>query len=351
MNQNDAMRATALLERANPVELTGLVSDDDLNAARAEIERRVAGAAPDTVAHAIGEHARRDTQRATRRRRTAVRLATVGLAAAGVALFALSSGGGPATQSASARTISKALRALDAPSDSILHINFTGTSSYPDGHSWTWTEDSWDELDSPWRQLTVDEQQPGTPAGTAATYNELYDPTTNTLFAPPLPPTAPRVHITAAQWAAMTPQERNGVTAMNNSLHHPWMSQYIDQLKAKLARGQARLDGKAKIDGQQTIKITFPGSTEIDYVSPTTYLPVEISEGTPTSSAGITTYMFHTFEYLPAATSAGVFNLRSRAPDRQGRHQPERLPRSQQQAVPGRLIRPASADAGGECGS
>jgi hypothetical protein len=315
MNHKDLMHATALLERANPVELTGLVSHDDLSAARAEIERRIAGSERDAVADAIAAHARHGSSRAIRRQGSAIRLAALGLAAAaGVTILALSTGAEPATQSASAQTISKALRALDAPSGSILHIDFTGTSSYPGGHSWTWTQDSWDELDSPWRQLTIDERQPGTPAGTAATYNQLYDPTTNTVFAPPLPASPHAVHITAAKWAAMTPQQRNGVRAINNSLHHPWMSQYIDQLKSKLASGRARLDGRVKIVGQRTIKITFPGSSEVDYVSPTSYLPVEISEGTPRSSAGITTYVFHTFEYLPAAASAGVFNLEAAHP-------------------------------------
>jgi hypothetical protein len=327
MNQNDSRRAVALLERANPVELADLVSQDELDTARAEIQRLIAGAGTDTVAHVTAGHARSDTRRATgtatRRRRSAARLATVALAAAAaVAIFALSSGAGPATQSAYAQTISKVLRALQAPTGSILHVDFTGTTSYPDGHRWTWAQDSWTELDSPWIQLTVDQGSPGTPAGTASTYSELYDPTTNTVFKPPVPQSPPAGqitpgHLTAAQitpgqLSHLTPAQRRELPQLIHAINHPWkawMSQYIDQLKGNLRSGQARLDGNATIDGQRTIKITFPGSSEVDYVAASTYVPVKITQGAPTSRDGMTTYVFHTFEYLPAATNARVFNL------------------------------------------
>ncbi|OAI38481.1 hypothetical protein AYO39_01145 [Actinobacteria bacterium SCGC AG-212-D09] len=315
MNQIDSTRATALLERHNPVELAELVSDEDMGTARAKIERLITATATNPVADLTTE-SRTDERRRSRRRRSVARVATVGGAfAAAAAIFVLAAGGGPATQSASAQTISKALRALQAPSGSVLHIDMTMTHASTGHPTYTWRQETYDELNSPWQELTIDRQYPGTPAGTAATNNELYDPNTNTLFAPPISPAPPQVQITPAQWAHMTPTQRKAVIALDESDRgRPFMSQYIQQLKTKLASRQARVHGEATIDGQQTIKITFPGSTEVDYVNRATYAPVETIEGTPTSSDGITTSVFHTFEYLPVAKNAGIFNLETSRP-------------------------------------
>jgi hypothetical protein len=336
MNQNDSRRVIALLEHANPVELDNLVSQDDLDSARAEIQLLIAHAGPDAAAHATTMRARTDPPRATttatRRRRSGARLAIVLATAACVAIVALSSGAGPATQSASAQTISKILRALQAPTGSILHIDFTATSSSPNGASTTWRQDTWTELNAARQQLTVDEHYPGTPAGTASTNNELYDPVTNTVFAPPQLPPAPAderyIPIPPARWPHMTPAQRRAAdrsaARLNaeeyNAIRHPWMSQFVDQLKVQLANGQAHVDGHATIDGHHTIKITFTvfnhtnritfaRSSSVAYVAVGSYVPVKITEGTPTSPDGMTTYVFHTFKYLPAAANGNLFNL------------------------------------------
>lgn len=318
MSDNDSLRATALLEDQNPVALDGLVSGDELDAARIRIQQLIADAAPSPAAGGTAEQRRRGTTwRRSGRGRSLARLTAAGLAiGTGAAAIAITTSTGPATQSASARTISRALRALQPPPGSILHFDFTGTSHMTGGSTSTWRQDVWNELDSPWQQLVIDQHLHGTPAGTAQTYNELYDPRTNTLFELHEPDSPPQVHITAAQRRTMTPSQLKALEhttrQLNQSGRHPWMSGYINELKSKLASGRAHVDGPATIDGQRTIKITFRGSRYVDFVNPRTYVPVEVN--TSDFGDGTTTYLFHTFTYLRAATHAAVFNLAAAHP-------------------------------------
>jgi hypothetical protein len=91
------------------------------------------------------------------------------------------------------------------------------------------------------------------------------------------------------------------------------MSQYIRLLRAKLASGKARVDGRATIDGRPAIKITFVGRDEIDYVAADgSYAPIKTIGGAPSRGQLISVY--HTFKLLPATGNAGLLSLAAQHP-------------------------------------
>ena len=93
------------------------------------------------------------------------------------------------------------------------------------------------------------------------------------------------------------------------------MSQYIRQLRAKLASGAARVDGRATVDGRAAIKIKFVHSDETDYVTADgSYVPIKTIQGSPSSGYGQLVNVYHTFKYLPAAGNAGLLSLTAQHP-------------------------------------
>jgi hypothetical protein len=299
---SDMSTAVAVLERADPVDQERLAAELDTASARERIARLIA-------ADAAGRG-----RRGSARRRTAggarikVTVATVAAAAAVAVTAVALDGGTPAVQSASAKTISGALRALGVPAGSILHIDATTTQTTTGRPTYTWRQELYEQTSPPYLTRIVDKRLPGTPPGTEAVYgvgtDETYDPNTNTIYDPPTPKPVPGAR-------TLTP-------AQEARLFEPFMAQYIRRLRAKLASGVARVDGRATVDGRAAIKIKFAGSDEIDYVAADgSYAPIETIQGTPSSADGQLVNVFHTFEYLHAAGNASLLSLTAQHPSAQ----------------------------------
>jgi hypothetical protein len=186
---------------------------------------------------------------------------------------------------------------------SILHIDVTTTETAPGHPTYTWRQEMYEETSPPYVTRIIDKRLLGTVPGTEGVYGigteQDYDPTNNTIYAPPPPrPSAGQRSLTPAQQAL---------------LFEPAMSQYIRQLRAKLASGKARVDGRATIDGRTAIKITFVGGDEIDYVAADgSYAPIKTIGGAPSRGQLISVY--HTFKLLPATGSAGLLSLTAQHP-------------------------------------
>ena len=295
----DMSAAVALLERADPVDQERLAAELDIASARARIARLIAADAAN-----VG-------RRRSPRRRTfpAVWIKVTVATAAAVAAVAVTAiainGGTPAVQSASAKTISGALRALNVPAGSILHVDATTTQTTPGHPTYTWRQELYERTTTPYLTRIIDKHLPGTPPGTEAVYGigteQTYEPTNNTIYDPPAPKPIPG-HQT------LTP-------AQQARLFEPFMAQYIRQLRAKLAAGKARVAGRVTLDGRPAIKIRFAGSDEIDYVAADgSYAPIETIQGSASSPDGELINVFHTFEYLPAAGNAPLLSLTAQHP-------------------------------------
>jgi hypothetical protein len=93
------------------------------------------------------------------------------------------------------------------------------------------------------------------------------------------------------------------------------MAQYIHSLRAKLASGAARVDGRAIVDGRAAIKIKFARSDEVDYVAADgSYAPIKTITGTPSSGDGQLINVYHIFEYQPSKGNARLLSLTAQHP-------------------------------------
>jgi hypothetical protein len=129
-----------------------------------------------------------------RRRRVWIRFALASGATAAVALGALSllvSGAPSRVAPAAAAVIHRAAAALAGTPGTILHIKFTATQDNGNGTTVSWSQETFDEQESPYDSRMVNVQLPGTPRGveqaTVAGAPELYDPTRNTIYVGPPP--------------------------------------------------------------------------------------------------------------------------------------------------------------------
>ena len=182
----------------------------------------------------------------------------------------------------------------------ILHIDVTSTQITTGHPTYVWEQDLYEQTSSPYLSRTIDKRLPGTPPGTEGVSSigseETYDPTNNTIYAPATPKAPPGT--------------RTPTPAQIARLFEPYMSQYIRQLRAKLASGAARVDGRATLDGRAAIKIKFAHSNETDYVAADgSDVPIKTIQGSPSSGYGQLVNVYHTFKYLPAAGNAGLLSL------------------------------------------
>jgi hypothetical protein len=245
----------------------------------------------------------------------------VALAAAAVAaiLVLTSSAGGPEVPSAAAMTIERAAQALQSPPGTILHVDSTLTTRFSDGHTYSTRQDTWQQQNpvpkgvqpaAGCNWLNLRKSSPGgTPAGTeGGTVNgrdELYDPARNTIYvAPPfkLPPTS------------------RGVTFPNEC---SYMADFAQQVRGLLTSGRAHVAGHATIDGKDTIKIVFadrvfgsraPVRNTYYVAADGTYAPVELISGRPTDNDGMSTFLFHAYERLPASGHSDLLSLTAQHP-------------------------------------
>jgi hypothetical protein len=304
--RTDTTTAVALLERADPVDEQRLVAELDRTSAWERTARLIAAEAavppPRRSARAAGA---RQIATGARVKLTA---ATVAAAAAVALAVVVIDGGTPAVQSASAKTISGALRAVTAPTGSILHIDATTTQITAGHPTYIWEQPVYEQVSPPYRTRTVEKRLPGTPAGTEGVIGmgiveQVYDPTNNTIYVPAVPKPTPQ------------PGAQTLTPAQEQRLYEPYMAQYIRSLRAKLASGAARVDGRATVHGRAAIKIRFAHSDEVDYVAADgSYVPIETIQGNPSTADGQLINVFHTFEYLPMADNAGLLSLTAQHP-------------------------------------
>jgi hypothetical protein len=307
MNRHiDTSTAVALLERADPIDQERLAAELDSAPARERVARLIAAdvalVPPRRTSRLAG------ARLIAARGRVRVTAASVAAAAAVAVIVLALDGGTPAVQSASAKTISGALRALTAPAASILHIDTTSIQISTGHPTYVWEQDVYEQLSPPYRTRTLDKKLPGTPPGTegvdgARIGEQTYNPTNNTIYDPTIPKPKPQPGV-----QMLTP-------AQEARLFQPFMAQYIRSLRAKLASGAARVDGRAIVDGRAAIKIHFVGSDEVDYVAADgSYTPIKTIYGTPSSADGQLINIYHAFEYLPMRGNASLLSLTAQHP-------------------------------------
>lgn len=297
-HRTDVSTALALLERADPVDPQQLAAELDMTLARERVARLIA-------AEPAAARAPRHLPAQTGLKAMVAALAV----AATVAVIAIAlDSGTPAVQTASAKTITRALRALTAPTGSILHIDAT-TIEIDRGHpTIRWEQEIYEQTVLPFRARIIDKRLPGTVPGTEAVFGvrigePIYDPIRNTIYDPRTPKPKP------------VPGARTLSPAQEARLFEPYMAQYVRRLRAKLGSGAAHVAGRAIVDGREAIKITFRHSDEIDYVAADgTYVPVETIQGTPASPGGQLINVYHTFEHLTAAGHMGLLDLKTQHP-------------------------------------
>ena len=293
-HDDDRFDAMALLERANPIDHDEEPGFAELGAAHAHVRALLDSPIP-TPDRPGPTEPLRDRRRRGPGSRLGLGVAALG-AGALAAVLVLTSSAGPEVPSAAAMTIRRATDALRTTPASILHVDFSLTSSYPGGHSFTAREDSWQQQGPVCNFLLLHQSDPGTPPGTiGGTVNgkdELYDPVRNTIYI------APGVH----NWVGL-PTECS------------FMARFADQVRALLRSNQARIAGHATVDGKDTIKIVFATGGNAYYVAADgTYAPVELVHGRRTDTAGLSTTVFHTYERLPVSGHSDLLSLTARHP-------------------------------------
>ena len=214
---------------------------------------------------------------------------------------------------------------MQAPPGAILHIDYTLTSSYPSGERFSSWQESWQQQQGALCNfLTVEHDSPGTPPGTESGTidgrEELYDPVRNTIYVVP-----------AAVSDGPTPP---GGTEPGSECS--FMARFADRVRGLLTSGQARVAGRATVDGKETIEIVS-GTNTYYIAADGSYAPVELINGTPTDKAGMTTFAFRVYEQLPAADTGDLLSLTARYPNAQVDNSLADFRVANQQAVPRRL--------------
>jgi hypothetical protein len=246
----------------------------------------------------------REARRRQRRRRLAVTgLVLVVLGSGGMAIATT---GGLPPRHAPLLSRPRPVTSPGPGGGSILHIDVTTNETTAGGPTYTWEQAVYEQTSPPFISGTIDQRLPGTPPGTEGVIGvgvgeQLYDPTNNTIYAPPIPKPAPGTR-------TLTP-------AQEAQLYAPSIAQYPRQLRAKLASGKARIEGRATVDGRTALKIRFARGHETDYVAADgSDAPIEMIYGSPSSASGRTISTYHIFQYLAAAGNAGLLSLTAQHP-------------------------------------
>jgi len=290
--------------------------------------------------HALTQAIRRHLDaRRERRRRVLVPAAVCGAAAvvaAGVGAVGLtSSSGGLGPPVAQAAVLRGAVRALDAPAGTILHVVATDTNQNPSGPASTDTRELWMlpvpvgtpcnvRQDCPaLYQRTVYQSASGEVDSSTAPDDrtDLYDASTNTIDEPPS---------LAASWQSPEPFDPQNASALN-----PFGTEFATQLQQAINVGRAHVIGDTTVDGQSVIEIAGstvechdalanvspsqaqgnPACQELATwtydVTPGTYRPVQLQSIGPSLN---NTIAFQTWETLPAAQNMSVFDLAAQHP-------------------------------------
>jgi hypothetical protein len=278
-----------------------------------------------------------------RTRRRLLRAAAVSAAAVAAAfgVLAVLPAGGPSV-------VERAMAALAASDDAILHIELRGEQRNPDGSVVTWRSESWQLYASPYTRRQVEVGPEGIRAETLTRGDTtaLYDAQTNTIYVAsreeleasrPLPRITvvsrsrfrkivgdPRVDtalvvkkngyaVVATQEGAKRLRKKRARTAQDSSVaervvDEPFRREILDLLES----GQARETGRLEVGGRDAIRIESPDGTRVYLVDASTYAPIE---WTSTGNGGGVTLRFPVYEELPVnAESLELLDLEAQYP-------------------------------------
>lgn len=221
-------------------------------------------------------------------RSLALRLAVVGAAAAAIALgvFNVLPGNNPSA-------VERATAALAGPGDAILHVRAVGSFASREGSVTTWPIESWQQNSPPYDSRLVVSRGGGIERpelATAGGVREFYDPRENTIYT----------------------VRRQGKPGAERGLDPLAPDFSVHQLRDLLGSGEAREDGRVRIDGRDAVRIVSTGSGLTLLVDSHTYEPIEwhvITQGR------VVTMRVRTYEWVPAtAENRALLSLRAQHP-------------------------------------
>ncbi|HJQ75292.1 MAG TPA: hypothetical protein VJ814_10410 [Gaiellaceae bacterium] len=296
------------------------------------------------------EHAVRHDLAGRRRRRRLLR-GTAALAAAAAAALGILSAlptGGPSV-------VERAVAALQAPDDTILHYRLDAEQQNGDGTVVTWHSETWQLRVAPFtrRQIQVGSDGIRAESLTRGDLNELYDANANTIYAasskeianvnmPEITIVSPSqiARLAGPQAAGKPPisalyyvgkgdrrpkviATREGAERLRKQLARergqattsPAPEEFRDEILGLLQSGKVRVTGHVDVVGRDAIRIESLDGKQVYVVDASTYDPVE---WTTTGTDGGVTLSFPVYEELPVdAESMQLLDLEAQHPDAQ----------------------------------
>jgi len=194
---------------------------------------------------------------ARRRRRTALRIAVLAVAvvaAVFVAVNVTSTGNGSdAVSPAQAQILRHVRDALVWPAHAIYEEDVVSTDTRPNGTTHTVEYHKWMSTSPPWdnRMIVIVNGKVLWEQTAVNGRLDLYDPTTNTVYAPPAPNHSPDL------------PQNNSVAAWVQSL---------------LSQPNVTVNPNAMLDGARAIELTFDRGRFSYWISPRTYRPLQVED-------------------------------------------------------------------------
>jgi hypothetical protein len=280
---------------------------------------------------------------ARRRRRRLVRATALSAAAAAIALglLAVLPGGGSSV-------VGPAAAALEASDNAILHMDMRAEQRNPDGSVVTWQSESWQLGEAPFTRRQVEIGSDGIRAETLVRgdTNELFDAKTNTIYIATQEELAasapqPKIKIVSAgrlrklmqgaqgdsafkvrkgggysviatKEGAKRLREQRARAAQDSGTDAGLDEPFRAEILALLRSGRAQETGHVEVDGRDAIRIESPDGSQVYFVEPVTYAPIE---WVSTGNGGGVTLRFPVYEELPVnADSMMLLDLEAQHP-------------------------------------
>jgi hypothetical protein len=273
-------------------------------------------------------------------------------AAAAIALLALPASGPVTVSAASARVIrAKAAAALAGSMGAILHADISATQTWQNGGTDTWTEQDWQQVDSPYdgRSIVTGIWPTSVEMAYVRGQRWLYDASADTIYTgePPQPFTltpgtrpgtyvlrtgdgtsGPSLTVSAGQAAALRDGSDTWAGTANGGLEvvprattgPQTLSDFRPQALALLNSADAMVTRNVTVDGQDAIEVAADDGTATYYLDPATYAPIQMTR--TISNTGIAgdpatvTLTFTDWRYLTGATAdPQLLSLSAQHPD------------------------------------
>jgi hypothetical protein len=245
-----------------------------------------------------------DARRSRQRRPRALRVAALAVAVVAVGFAAAnlaSTGNDSAVSPAQAKELIKhASAALIYPPNAILEEDITSTVTGPDGTNMTSEVHQWLSTSPPFdnRMIMIQNGQVQWEQATANHQLTLYDPSTNTVYAP---------SAVAPQLVPDDPNENSGLAEV-----HYLLGQHS-------AIGHVTVDPNAVLDGQRAVEFTSDNGRFSYWASSTDYRPlqsVDREDQLPTGQAAVGTDRYPIERVLTgAAATPNLLALQAQHPD------------------------------------